>query len=94
MAYVIHPNGQERIVTPEGPDGKMDYDQIRKEVDCDLVQCIELDGGRTMWLDEEGKFNPHLEANPKATELLRETGGIPGDFVLGRALICGPAEVE
>ena len=40
-------------------------------------------GGISMWMNEEGKYQPGLERNFIATVILRFAGGIPGDFVMG-----------
>ena len=56
---------------------------------CSCVQAIDLGDGMTMWMDEEAKlraFRP--DANLQATQLLAHAGGIPGDVVLGKVLVC------
>lgn len=61
---------------------------------CDMVELVTLADGRGMWLDEEGKFRRGLFANGKATDLLQQAGGIPGDVVMGNVLITSGKEVQ
>jgi hypothetical protein len=51
-------------------------------------------GGISMWMNEEGKYQPELERNFVATVILRFAGGIPGDFVMGPVAFTGMPDDE
>jgi hypothetical protein len=51
-------------------------------------------GGVSMWMNEEGKYQPGLERNLIATVVLRFAGGIPGDFVMGPVAFTGLPDDE
>jgi|HubBroStandDraft_3_1064219.scaffolds.fasta_scaffold255922_2 hypothetical protein len=55
---------------------------------CHTVQVIGLGHGRLMWMDENAKLSPTPEpVNPRATRMIEEAGGIPGNYILGNVLI-------
>jgi hypothetical protein len=91
MATVIRAHdGQEFTVSPKDKAYGFTlaelYDLIGNG--CDIVEHVYLADGRSMWLDEEGKFRqPPLAHNSKATKLLHEAGGMLDDFVVGNVLI-------
>lgn len=92
MAYVIREDGREEpVVLARGET--LDLGTMYRLLDCELVECVMLKDGCTMWLDEEGKLKRRRE-NPVATRLLAEAGGIPGDRVAGPVLVARPWEVE
>lgn len=47
----------------------------------------------TAFLDENGKAQ-HRAHNERATMLLEEAGGLPGDWVAGDVVICGEVDDE
>ena len=94
MAKFIHANGNEATIHPADKKRGFSLREMYALLDCSMVQAIDLADGRTMWLDEEGKLRDGLLfVNEKATRLLIEAGGIPGDEVVGSVLITDPEEV-
>lgn len=64
-----------------------------------FVELVTLADGRLMFVDEDGKHKGSLQersqrANGPATDLLRLAGGLPGDYVVGNALVCDKGEVR
>lgn len=94
MANLIHANGDESTVVPNHPSQGFTLAELYRLIGCSTVQAIELSDGRTMWMDEEAKLRDTWFVNEKATNLLIEAGGVPGDSVLGNVLITVPGEVK
>jgi hypothetical protein len=95
VAEFIHANGNEATVHPLNKEKGFSLHELYTLIHCSTVQAITLADGRTMWMDEEAKLHAGLSfVNEKATKLLAEAGGIPGDEVIGNVLITGPGEVE
>jgi hypothetical protein len=95
MATLIRANGPDVVVRPKGATFTLEEMYAAIGGGCDIVQPIALADGRTMWLDEEGKYRDGmLLVNETATRLLAEAGGIPGDVVVGAALVTEPEEME
>lgn len=88
MATLIYANGTELPV-----DGPITLELMYEKLLCDMVECVHLPDGKTLWVDEMGKYK-NLEVNEKATKLLHEAGGIPWDRVVGAALVCKEGEVR
>jgi Domain of unknown function (DUF3846) len=87
-AFVLDTDGIETPVEPHNSDG-FRLSEMYQLLDCDTVQLVELADGREMWLDEESKLKEITPpVNFAATRLLAEAGGIPGDVILGKVLIC------
>lgn len=88
MATLILPDGTETTVSPKNKRNGFTLDELYKLIGCDCVEHVELADGRSMWLDEEGKYrNPAPQFNRKATTLLHKAGGMPFDTVVGTVLI-------
>jgi hypothetical protein len=95
LATFIHQNGNAANVTPANQKRGFTLQELYSILDCDTVQAIQLADGRTMWMDEEAKLRDGIQfVNLKATILLAEAGGIPGDEVIGHVLITQPGEVQ
>lgn len=95
MARFIHANGNEADVKPLNPKKGFSLRELYALIQCETVQAVGLADGRTMWMDEEAKLKSGLQfVNEKATKLLADAGGIPGDEVIGNVLITEPGEVE
>ena len=92
MAILIKPDGSMRNMFPESGE-LFSLKEMYTVLNCSLVQCIYLDDGRIMWIDEEGKLKPHF-ANPRATRLLKKAGGMEGDYIAGLALITEQNEIQ
>jgi len=91
MATLIKPDGSEQEVHPQDAAAGFQLAELYRLVECDTVQAIYVGDERTMWCDEEAKLKKVLPAvNDKATRLLAEAGGLPGDQVLGNVLVCTP----
>jgi len=93
LATLIKPDGTESVVLPQNSTD-FRLDERYSLIGCEMVQMVYLADGRTMWLDEEAKLKPERPLpNLKATRLLAEAGGMPGDIVLGNVLVCVDGEV-
>lgn len=57
------------------------------------VEMIHLQGGKTMWMDEEGKLKG-LPMNLKANILAVESSIDPRDTIVGDVLVCSSNEVS
>lgn len=93
LATLLEPSGKETQIAPKDAARGFTLQELYSLIHCTTVQEIELADGRSMWMDEEGKFRSILEINHKATRLLELAGGDPGDFVVGIVLITPPNEV-
>lgn len=84
---IIRPNGSSNEVSVDISDSlEALYNLIG--YGCDFVQMIRLRDGSEMWMDEEAKLRtPQAPVNARATKLLSEAGGMPGDVVLGNVVI-------
>lgn len=87
MATLLHWTGTKEIVVPKDPINGFTLDELYKHIQTNMVEMVRLRDGRTMWIDEEGKFNQPNHVNHAATRLLQQAGGIPGDYIAGNALI-------
>lgn len=94
MAILIKTDGRRLVVHPEN-ETDFSLAELYKMLDCEMVQVIELDGGRWMIFDEEGKLKPervnqmnHV-ATHEAALVLRD-----GDYIAGHALICERKEFK
>lgn len=96
MALLITADGIEFVVTPA--DGVFTLHELYALIGngCDLIEVVYLaDRTTVMILDEEGKYRQPLAVrNSKATVLLKEAGGIPGDVVLGNVVLASPEEFD
>ena len=93
MAHLLRPDGSGHPAAPAGRTFTLA--EMYALVGCDMVEPVDLDDGRTMWIDEEGKYaDPPKPVNAEATHLLALAGGIPGDVIVGNALITLPGEVD
>jgi len=95
VAEFIHANGNVATVKPLNRRKGFSLHEMYTLLHCSTVQAVGLADGRTMWMDEEAKLKESLQfVNAKATKLLAEAGGIPGDEVLGNVLITSKGEVK
>lgn len=84
MALLITPDGEQTQVTAKG--STFTLKEMYSILNCSMVQAIFLEDGRFLWIDEEGKYKPH-QANPVATRLLHQAGGMASDYIAGLALV-------
>jgi hypothetical protein len=95
LATFIDQNSNAVNVTPANQKRGFTLQELYSIIDCNTVQAVQLADGRTMWMDEDAKLREGLQfVNLKATILLAEAGGIPGDEVIGHVLITQPGEVK
>lgn len=93
MAELIAPGAEPAQVSPA--EGTFRLQEMYDLIGCSYVQAVALSDGRTMWMDEEGKYaTPPLATNEHATRLLHEAGGVPWDSVVGKVLITEDEEVD
>ncbi len=91
MAILITTDGLQESISSKGT--RLSLDEMYSLLNCSLVQAVPLKDGTMMWFDEEGKLKPH-QVNLHATVLLHMAGGMPEDYIAGKALITGRNEVE
>jgi len=91
MALLITTNGSKAEVSAQG--NHFTLDEMYSLLECSHLEAVYLEDGRIMWIDEEGKFKPH-QVNVPATLLLQMSGGMPGDYIAGLALITERNEVQ
>ena len=92
MATLIKTDGTETTITPKGKKFVF-KGELYPLLATDMIQVIRLADGRWMLMDEEAKLkNPTMPLNAKATRLLAEAGGMPGDVVLGDVVIVNRKE--
>lgn len=94
MATLIQANGDVREVSAKSSEEGFTLEELTHWTHCEMVQAITLKDGRTMWMDEEGKLRDVHHVNEKASQLLFQAGGIPGDYVVGDVLVTSPGEVQ
>jgi|HubBroStandDraft_1064217.scaffolds.fasta_scaffold30691_3 hypothetical protein len=95
MATLIRENGKEENVVPRNKKRGFDLGELYSLLHCSMVQMVLLADKRSMWMDEEAKLHSGLQwVNAKATTLLMEAGGMPGDEVIGSVLITERGEVK
>lgn len=90
--FLIAPDGTETEVMPAN---KRDFtgQELYDMLDCELVQVIPVTKDMSepskmtwqMWMDEEGKFNDK-EFNELASAIAINL--MPGDYIVGNALLC------
>lgn len=95
MATLIHADGTGREVTPKNARAGFTLRELYALLDCSTVEVVALADGRTMVLDEDGKYRePRRPVNERATRLLHLAGGMPTDFVTGDVLIVLRGELK
>ncbi len=94
MAILTKPDGSFEQVRPADPSAGFSLEELYRYLHCTTVEMVSLGSGVTMWLDEHGKAREIHEVNAVATALPARAGGMPGDYVVGRALLCNPDEVK
>jgi hypothetical protein len=94
MAKLIYVDGGEREVFPKSTRRGFTLQELYDLIPCTTVEHIELADGKGMWMNEDGKYDPNLKPNARATELLHAAGGIPDDRVVGNVLITDRGEVR
>jgi hypothetical protein len=94
MARLLKYDGTTEEVNPADPSTGFSLGELYTLIGCELVQAISLEDGYVMFVDENGKLQDGWESrrNNVATNVLRLTGRIPGDFITGNALICNLEE--
>lgn len=90
MAVLYPVNGESRTVTPK-KGTTFTLDELQGYVE-GFIEMVRLTGGRTLWVNEEGKLR-NLPVNVKATQIFCFTPG-RSDRIVGPALVTEPGEVE
>lgn len=91
MATLIKTDGEAIEVSPQ--NNQFTIQEMYALLECSCLEVVYLSDGRIMWIDENGKLKRH-HVNHRATWLLIEAGGIPGDYIAGSALITDVTEVN
>lgn len=92
MAILIEPDSSREEVSPQN-GGVFTLDEMYNLLNCGMIQIVPLEDDRFLVCDEEGKLKPH-RINPFATILLRRAGGMPDDYIAGKALIVDTTEIK
>jgi hypothetical protein len=83
----------EVIDVPEG--ARAELDALYAKLGCNLVEVVEVKGGCSMFIDEEGKYTRPDEYNGRATSLaLRNRSISLIDWISGPAVVLGPPDDE
>lgn len=93
LAKLIKSNGIVESVKPR--NGKtFSYDELSKFFG-GYIELIYPRGkaDSILVLNEDGKIIG-LPINPLATEILKESGGMPGDVIVGDCLLCHSSQIE
>lgn len=94
MGKLITSDGIEYTVTPkEGSHFTLNEMQAFVGGLIQTIYLAEEADYDIMLINEEGKVHG-LDYNAKATKLLQAAGGIPGDFIVGNALLISSNEWE
>jgi hypothetical protein len=92
MGKLVKTDGTEEDLQPRNKKFVFNG-ELYKILTTDMIQVIRLADGSLMLLDEMAKLHRPLKPlNQKATELLRQAGSLPGDYVLGDVVICSRKE--
>lgn len=91
MAMLIKTNGEEVEIFPG--NNRFTLQEMYSLLGCTCLEVVTLSDGKKMWLDECGKLKWHY-VNHKASDLLQEAGGIPGDYIAGPVLITDTDEIQ
>lgn len=96
MAQLLRFDGTKDEVKPADSSSGFNLQELYILLGCQTVEAIYLDDGRVMVIDEEGKLRRDFRErrNEEGTRLLEISGGIPGDFITGHALICSMQEFQ
>jgi hypothetical protein len=63
------------------------FDPIYKMIDCDMVEVLRIGGGWVLLIDEDGK-GKGKPINEAATVYANRAGLMPGDCIVGDAVLC------
>lgn len=95
MAILITPDGIRSEVFPAaGKKKHFTIEELYKLIGCDTVEHLSMDGNRSMWIDENGKFAAEPKHNLVAEMVLRDSLRkmgrmlVPGDYLVGNVVIC------
>ena len=87
MATLIKTDGTRVEVEPKNGSHFEFKGEVYDLLGCSMVEVVHLADGRLMLIDEEGKFDSSKQPNWDATKHLVTAGGIPGDYIVGDALV-------
>lgn len=88
MATLIFTNGEKKRVVPE--NGKtFQLQELRRLVECDWIEVVNMKDGRLLVVDEEGKLRKK-RCNTAASIIYNH----PYDVIVGNALLCDAEEIE
>lgn len=93
MATLIKVSGDIEAVFPADATQGFTLDEMYALLDCQYVERIITSNERDLWYDEEGKMRG-AAVNVVATNMLARAGGIPGDVIVGDALLTEEGEVK
>lgn len=95
MAILFKASGERKTVAPANAEDGFQLEELYRLLSCDLVQIVPLADDSLLVVDEEGKLKASTPPlNREATHLLQQSGGIPGDYVVGDALVCSRWELQ
>lgn len=94
MATLIKQDGTQVEIQPE--NGKKFRLEEAQNLVGGYIQLVSLHNKNreVIIVDEEGKYKPGYEYNPKATEIALTSGSIlKDDFIVGNVVICKRKEI-
>ena len=91
MAILIEPNGRRTELKPANPKKGFSLEELQKLVG-GYIECAHFgNDGKFFVVNEEGKLMG-LPYNAGATAIYAEH--VPGDYIVGNALLCDRGEVK
>lgn len=71
-ALLLKADGTQQVIMPADPKKGFTLQECYKLMNCTIIETRELFDGRTLILDEEGKFKDDFKVNQAATKLYRK----------------------
>ena len=94
MATLLTVLDETKTVAPAKPEEGFTLAELYAAVGASMIEIVYLPDGQVLVIDEEGKFaDPPKALNLKATALALKVL-MPGDMIVGDALLCSTAEVR
>lgn len=91
MALFINSAGLELGFSPNNGE-KFTLEELQGLVG-GYIERVPMSNGKSMYVNEEGKLNG-LPYNEKATQILRQQGRIPNDYIVGDVVILSNEEED
>jgi hypothetical protein len=96
VAQLLKFDGTSEEVKPANPETGFSLEEMYTLLGCSMIEVVYLSAkpDYILVIDEEGKFKDVIHVNEEATDLLLAGNHLPGDFVVGNALLVENNGVE